>query len=61
MPFVECDTSDIAAGDELEIDFDKAVLEDKRKNKKINIIKLPQMLLDFLKYGGAVECLKLKR
>ena len=58
LPLVECDTKDLAAGDEIEIDFDKAVLEDKTKSKKINILKLPEMLLNFLKYGGAVEYLK---
>jgi len=60
LPLVECDTKDLAAGDEIEIDFDKAALEDKTKSKKINITKLPEMLLNFLKYGGAVEYLKSK-
>jgi len=58
LPLVECDTKNLQAGDELEIDFDKAVLFNKTKQQKINIIKLPQMLLNFLKFGGAVEYLK---
>jgi len=61
LPLVECDTKDIALNDDLEIDFEKAILEDKTTSRKTQITKLPQMLLDFLKYGGAVEYLKAKK
>lgn len=60
LPLIECDTKNISSGDDIEIDFDKATLEDKTNSKKMNVVKLPQMLLNFLKYGGAVECLKIK-
>ncbi len=58
LPLVECDTADISADDELEIDFDKGVLENTTKGTRKTIIKLPTMLLNFLKYGGAVDYLK---
>ncbi|PIV11634.1 MAG: 3-isopropylmalate dehydratase [Candidatus Omnitrophica bacterium CG03_land_8_20_14_0_80_43_22] len=60
LALVECDTKDLTAGDELEIYFEKAVLSNKTKSKNIKITKLPQMLLDFLKYDGAVAYLKTK-
>ena len=58
LPLVECDTADISAADELEIDLERGALKNKTKAGKINISRLPKMLLDFLKYGGAVEYLK---
>src|SRR3989338_4477358 len=61
LPLVECDTKNIQAGDQLQIDFDKAVIENKANGKKKNIAKLPDMLMNFLKHGGAVEYLKVKK
>lgn len=61
LPLVECDTKDIASNDAIEIDFEKAFLEDKTTSRKKQIAKLPDMLLNFLKYDGAVEYLKAKR
>ena len=61
LPLVECDTSDMSAGDEIEIDFDKAIVENRTKHNSKTIIKLPEMLLNFLKHGGAVEYLKAKK
>ena len=60
LALVECDTSDISAGDELEIDLKKAVLKNKTKQAEKMIVKLPEMLFNFLKCGGAVEYLKSK-
>lgn len=61
LALVECDTADISSGDELEVDLDKGALENKTKDRRIKIKQLPEMLLDFLKYGGAVEYLKAKK
>jgi 3-isopropylmalate/(R)-2-methylmalate dehydratase small subunit len=58
LPLVECKTSNISDGDALEIDFDKGTVADRNIGYKTQIAQLPQMLLDFLKYGGAVEYLK---
>lgn len=58
LPLVECDARDIQSGDGLWIDLDKGTLEDKKNGLKINITRLPDMMLNFLKYGGAVEYLK---
>ena len=55
LPLVECDTVKIASGDELEIDLEKGTLNNKTKSSQIKIAQLPLMLLNFLKYGGAVE------
>jgi len=60
LPLVECDTSGISASDELEINLEDGNLSDKTKGIRIKITRLPDMLLDFLKYGGAVEYLKAK-
>jgi len=58
LPLIECDASDISIGDDLEIDFDNAVLSNNTTGTKKIIAKLPDLLLNFLKFGGAVEYLK---
>jgi len=60
LPLMECDTSNIAKGDELEINLDEDFLDNKTKQQKIELKHLPDMLLNFLKFGGAVEYFKKK-
>ncbi len=58
LPLVECNTKKITSIDELEIDMEKGSLKNITRGYQLKISQLPEMLLSFLKYGGAVEYLK---
>ena len=52
---LECDTDQIDAGDELELDIKKGVLKDLTKNIELEITPLPDVMIKLLADGGLVE------
>lgn len=58
LPVVECDTSGISPGDELEVDLEKGLVRNLSTGKEIGIKPLPGVMMDILKEGGLTEYLK---
>jgi len=58
LPLVECDTDQIDAGDELEVDLQGGVLRNLTKGIDIPITPLPPVMLKILSEGGLVEHFK---
>lgn len=58
LPAIECDTSSIAEGDELEVDLDAGIMRNKTKNQEIKIAPLPPTMQTLLADGGLVEHFK---
>lgn len=58
LPVVECDTSGISPGDELEVDLEKGLVRNLNTGKEIGIKPLPGVMMDILKEGGLTEYLK---
>ncbi|NLB53214.1 MAG: 3-isopropylmalate dehydratase small subunit [Syntrophomonadaceae bacterium] len=58
LPLIECDTDQINAGDELEINLDEGTLFNKTTGKVISIAPLPPVMLKILTEGGLVEHFK---
>ncbi|MCK4352676.1 3-isopropylmalate dehydratase small subunit [candidate division WOR-3 bacterium] len=54
LPLLECDTSQIDEGDELEIDLLQGIIEDKTKQIKLTTSSLPKAMLNILNDGGLV-------
>lgn len=58
LPLVECDTSRIEEGDELEINLEEGTVTDITKNFQIKINPLPPFMMKLLQDGGLVEHFK---
>ncbi|HHV63129.1 MAG TPA: 3-isopropylmalate dehydratase small subunit [Firmicutes bacterium] len=58
LPVVECDTSQIDDGDELEVDLGRGVVRDLTKGIEISAKPLPPVMLKILSDGGLVEHFK---
>lgn len=58
LPLIECDTSQIEPGDELEIDLGGGVLKNLTQGIDIAITPLPPVMLKILSDGGLVEHFK---
>jgi 3-isopropylmalate/(R)-2-methylmalate dehydratase small subunit len=58
LPVLECDTSGIEDGDELEVDFSKGVIINHRKRTTLPAKKPPQAILSILREGGLVNYLR---
>jgi 3-isopropylmalate/(R)-2-methylmalate dehydratase small subunit len=58
LPLIECDTDQIDAGDEVNIDLQKGILHNKTKGIDIPITPLPEVMLKILSDGGLVEHFK---
>jgi len=52
---IECDTSKIDDGDELEIDYGRSVIVNKSKNIEIPFKRLPEFLEEIVRRGGLVN------
>lgn len=52
---IECDTDNIDAGDELELDIKQGILKDLTKNIELKITPLPDVMIKLLNDGGLVE------
>jgi len=58
LPLVECDTSNIEDGDELEINLEEGIVKDITKGFQIKINPLPPFMMKLLQDGGLVEHFK---
>jgi 3-isopropylmalate/(R)-2-methylmalate dehydratase small subunit len=58
LPAVECDTSVIDQGDELEVDLAEGLVRDVTKGIEIPIAPLPSVMVELLNDGGLVEHFK---
>jgi len=52
LPVVECDTTNIAAGDELEVDLTKGEITNRTKGIVIPVKPLPPVMIKILNDGG---------
>ncbi|MEW6552818.1 MAG: 3-isopropylmalate dehydratase small subunit [Actinomycetota bacterium] len=58
LPAVECDTSGIEAGDELEVDLASGRVANLTRGTEMAITPLPAVMMDILTEGGLTEYLK---
>jgi 3-isopropylmalate/(R)-2-methylmalate dehydratase small subunit len=58
LPAVECDTSGIQAGDELEVDLGEGRVANLTRGTEAAITPLPVVMMDILAAGGLTEYLK---
>jgi len=58
LPALVCDTSQIADGDQLEIDLDSGTIRDVTSGITVESSPLPGVMLDILSEGGLVEYIK---
>ena len=58
LPLIQADTSSIKEQDELAVDFESSILEDKGQGFKINIQPLSPVMRKLLADGGIVNHLK---
>jgi len=58
LPLIECDTDEIADGDELVVDLEAGKIENFTSGKSITIKPLPPVMLKILNDGGLVEHFK---
>lgn len=55
---IECNTDNINAGDEIEVDIKKGVVKNLTQNTEIKIAPLPDVMIKMLEDGGLIEHLK---
>jgi 3-isopropylmalate/(R)-2-methylmalate dehydratase small subunit len=55
LTLLECETENIAQGDELEIDLIKGTIRNREKRLELRFRLLPQVMLNILRDGGLVE------
>ncbi|MFW6071005.1 MAG: 3-isopropylmalate dehydratase small subunit [Candidatus Bipolaricaulota bacterium] len=55
LPIIECDTDRIDQGDELYVNLEEGLLEDRDKNEEIEISPLPPEMSTILEDGGLVS------
>ncbi len=58
LPAVECDTSGIQAGDELEVDLGRGRVANLTRGTEVAIIPLPAVMMEILAAGGLTDYLK---
>jgi len=58
LPVVECDTSGIQAGDELEVDLGRGRVTNLTRGTVVEITPLPAVMTDILKEGGLTAYLR---
>lgn len=58
LPVVECDTTGIEAGDELEVDLARGKVSNLTRGYDIDVVPLPAVMMDILAEGGLTEYLK---
>jgi 3-isopropylmalate/(R)-2-methylmalate dehydratase small subunit len=58
LPVVECDTSGIQAGDELEIDLETGKVTNLTREETLEVTPLPGVMMDILQQGGLADYLK---
>lgn len=62
LPVVECAeiSKNVEDGDELLVDFENGVIENRSKGKVFHSAKLPNFILEILSNGGLIENLRLR-
>ncbi len=58
LPAVECDTSGIRAGDELEVDLARGKVKNVTRGYTLEIVPLPAVMMDILAEGGLTDYLR---
>ncbi len=58
LPVVECDTSQIDEGDDLEVDLEAGRIRNLTKGFELGVAPLPDVMVELLKDGGLVEHFK---
>jgi 3-isopropylmalate/(R)-2-methylmalate dehydratase small subunit len=58
LPLVECDTSAIAEGDQIEVDLEKGIVRNLTKKMEIKAVPLPAVMVKILNDGGLAEHFK---
>jgi len=58
LPVLECNTDNIRAGDELEVDLSRGAVINKTRKTKISFHRLPAIMIAILDSGGLVEYIK---
>jgi 3-isopropylmalate/(R)-2-methylmalate dehydratase small subunit len=58
LPAVECDTSGIQPGDELEVDLGAGKVTNLTRGTEVEIAPLPPVMMDILAEGGLTDYLK---
>ncbi|RJP30272.1 MAG: 3-isopropylmalate dehydratase small subunit [Actinobacteria bacterium] len=58
LPVVECDTSQIVDGDELEINLGAGKVTDLTRGTEMDIIPLPVVMMEIIREGGLIDYLK---
>jgi 3-isopropylmalate/(R)-2-methylmalate dehydratase small subunit len=58
LPVVECDTSGIQEGDELEIDLETGKVTNLTRDETLEVTPLPGVMMEILSQGGLTDYLK---
>lgn len=58
LPVIECDTDEVSAQDELEIDLESGVIKDITKKTELKFAAPPNAITQILQDGGLVEHIK---
>jgi 3-isopropylmalate/(R)-2-methylmalate dehydratase small subunit len=58
LPVLQCDTSGVSRGDELEVDLTAGVVRDLTTGSVVSFVPLPAVMVTILSDGGLVEHLK---
>ena len=58
LPLIECDTDNIEALDELSVDLEKGIIQNKTKGTTIKVKPIPPLMIKLLKDGGLVNHFK---
>ena len=58
LPVLVCDTDKISDGDELEVDLEQGVINDKSNGNKLTFKRIPKAMLSILNEGGLIPYIK---
>ena len=58
LPVLVCDTDKINDGDELEVDLEQGIINDKTNDNQLNFKKIPEAMLRILNEGGLMPYIK---
>ena len=58
LPVLVCDTDKINDGDELEVDLEQGIINDKTNGNQLNFKKIPEAMLRILNEGGLMPYIK---
>ena len=60
LPVIECDTSFIQDGDEIEVDMEKGIIKNITRKKEIKFNPLPEFIKEISELGGLINYAKKK-